>query len=633
MPTIFQRFLSAVRPSRPALPAPETPTTPVARAAIERGRLSGYPAFGRYAGFLDPNIEITPQDLFGLSPRNLGILYRMRHAHPVIASGMDFAARAVEAVDYGLEPADGSIRARAARDAVERAFRTMRGYTLPSWIAATFDDVRTYGASWQELRSDDGRTLYPHRIAPHLIQMVNYAPDFIELGSVTVQSGAGLQTLGVDALAWYGRQAWPGHYYGLSDLRKLLAIFSAYEQDLRTYLDQQRLARGILHTRETEAGTNAVSVDEVVDWLIAYHNGEDRPIHLPHGIELGVTNVTNPAVAHFQSMLGYYDTLMRETLMSALGSLGINGEGARSLGESFRVVDAQRLRAALDAFLRMINGETSPYSSLLRALTINAGYPAELTPRVVCAGQVGIDMAQQRADLVALSGAGLVTRADIGDEGVSLLVSGLGFTPQPPAEETPTQSAEPLAVGSLQAAIEILGRLTSTDPAMPRIVPDAARRLLRAAGVSADDAEAMVQATVAPEQSAAPGAPGAPTATPLAAATAPAPDPASLIQTRARRITASMQARVLDGLMRHEATPDVTIAEHVVSSARRWAMGQIPSDDDVRAAVAYLATPAGLAALAARPGQPEWLLSQLYGGREGASYWRGEWARRGLGDG
>ena len=566
MPTIFQRFLSAVRPSRPALPAPETPTTPVARAAIERGRLSGYPAFGRYAGFFDPNVEITPQDLFGLSPRNLGILYRMRHAHPVIASGMDFAARAVEAVDYGLEPADGSIRARAARDAVERAFRQMRGYTLPSWIAATFDDVRTYGASWQELRSDDGRTLYPHRIAPHLIQMVNYAPDFIELGSVTVQSGAGLQTLGVDALAWYGRQAWPGHYYGLSDLRKLLAIFSAYEQDLRTYLDQQRLARGILHTRETEAGTNAVSVDEVVDWLIAYHNGEDRPIHLPYGIELHVTNVTNPAVAHFRDMLGYYDTLMRETLMSALGSLGINGEGARSLGESFRVVDAQRLRAALDAFLRMINGETSPYSSLLRALTINAGYSADLCPRVVCAGQVGIDMAQQRADLVALVGAGIITRADLGEANVRRLIEGLGLEVED-APAVPVPNEGPGRAG--------------TDPA---------------------DATA-------------------------------APDPASLIQTRARRITASMQARVLDGLMRHEATPDVTIAEHVVDAARRWAMGGIPTDDDVRAAVAWLSTADGLAALAARPGQPEWLLSQLYGGREGAAYWRGEWARRGLGDG
>jgi hypothetical protein len=448
---------------------------------------------------------------------------------------------------------------------------------------------------------------------------------------VTVQSGAGLQTLGVDALAWYGRQAWPGHYYGLSDLRKLLAIFSAYEQDLRTYLDQQRLARGILHTRETEAGTNAVSVDEVVDWLIAYHNGEDRPIHLPYGIELHVTNVTNPAVAHFRDMLGYYDTLMRETLMSALGSLGINGEGARSLGESFRVVDAQRLRAALDAFLRMINGETSPYSSLLRALTINAGYSADLCPRVVCAGQVGVDMTQQRADLVALVGAGILTRADIGEEGVTHLVSGLGFVPQPAVEDAPTQSAEPLAVGSLQAALDILGRLASTDPAIPRIAPDAARRLLRAAGVSGNDADAMVDATVGLQ----PPAGGAPSAigTPLATATAAPLDPATMIQTRAKRLPRGAQARMLDGLMRHEATADVTIAEHVVDAARRWAMGGIPTDDDVRAAVAWLSTADGLAALAARPGQPEWLLSQLYGGREGAAYWRGEWARRGLGDG
>ena len=112
----------------------------------------------------------------------------------------------------------------------------------------------------------------------------------------------------------------------------------------------------------------------------------------------------------------------------------------------------------------------------------------------------------------------------------------------------------------------------------------------------------------------------------------PAIDPAAMIQTRARRVPSNVQARILDGLMRHEATIGVDVDERIVSAARRWAMGAIPTDEDVAMIVTLLSAPAGMAALAARAGQPEWLLAQLVGGRAGAEYWRGEYIRRGIGN-
>jgi hypothetical protein len=581
MPTIVERFRAAFRNPQPAPAAIEgapdgamvirerqAPDGIIARTLSTMRTLMGQPQYGRYAGFYEPNREITPQDLYGISQRDLGILYRMRVAHPVIASGMDFARSAVEAVEYGLEPADPSLRARAARDAVERAFVQTPGLSLSGFVGMVFDLSRTNGfAALEIVDAGDGRHIAPRPIAPHLMQGWIYDSDFVGLAGVRVVSNASTVTLDVDRFAWYGRQHYPGQYYGLSDLRPLLSLFAAYEQDLRTYIDQQRNARGFLYGQENAGGTNKLSVDRMIEYLARYHAGDDFPLIVPAGMEIGFMSVTNPAVAHFKEMLGYYDTSFREALMSSLGSLGINGEGARSLGESFRVVDAQRLRARLDQFLRMINGETSAYSSFLRMVTINEGYEADLTPRIVCAGQVGVDMTQQRSDLIALSNAGIVTRADIGEDNVRHLIAGLGL-------EVPDQ-------------------------------------------------------VYTPQSSPANASPGNPAGQP---ATMPAIDPAAMIQTRARRVPSSVQARILDGLMRHEATIGVDVDERIVSAARRWAMGAIPTDEDVAMIVTLLSAPAGMAALAARAGQPEWLLAQLVGGRAGAEYWRGEYIRRGIGN-
>ena len=623
---LFDRFRRP--PAQIATEAALVPVAPVgdaagavARLLAATRKLAGYPAAGRYAGFYEPNVEVSPQDLYGLSPRQLGILFRMRWAHPVIASGMDFAARAIESVEYGLEPADASWRAIAARNAVERAIAQTQGLSLPTFVAETWDQTRTYGfAALEVIDAGDGH-IRPRVIAPHVIQSWQLGSDYIELEGVSVLSGNGIRTIGADRFAWYGRQVAPGNYYGISEFRKLLALFAAYETDLKLYLDQQRIARGVVYAQQEESGANQRSVDVMIDWLAAFHRGEEPPLIAPIGITPKILSVVNPSVGHFREMLGYYDTAFREALMSSLGSLGINGEGARSLGESFRVVDAQRLKASLESFLRVLNGEASQYSTFMRLLTINAGYEPEYTPRIVCSGQIGVDMTQQRTDLVQLVNAKVLTRADIGQEGVAHLVSGLGFEVQEQEEATPTP--EPLQVGSLIASMDILARLKPTDPAIAPISRVAAEILLVSAGISTVDAKRMVESMVGPEKP-----PASPGQAQVAAAEPVALTP--LLQTRASRIPNVVATRMLDGLLRHEATPDVTISADLTERARKWVRGAIPSDEDVRAAMEWLTSQEGRQALASRAGEPEWLLAQVYGGRDGAMYWQREWTRRGL---
>lgn len=532
----------------------------IARTLATIKRLSGYPQAGRFAGFLEPNVEISPNDLFGLSPRQLGILYRMRWAHPVISAGMDFAQNAVESIEYGLEPANKSLAAYAARNAVEREILQTPGFSLSRFVGTVWDNAGTYGFAALETTTPDGAHIVPRLIPPHLINMWLLEPDYIGLQGASVISGGTVRTLPASQFSWYGRQAFPGHWYGVSRLRKLLSLFAAYEQDLRTYLDQQRLARGILYSAEKEGLANQLSVDRMIDYLSRYHQGEDFPIIVPAGMTLEVASVVNPSLSHFKDMLGYYDTAFREALMSSLGSLGINGEGARSLGESFRVVDAQRLKAALDAFLRELNGETCERSNFMQLLTINAGYSPDLTPRIVCAGQIGVDMTQQRTDLVQLTNAGLVTREDLGQENIDRLIEGLGLSVQDRA------------------------------PVAPTTIPSGT--------VSRSDGDVR--------------------------------ETSPLVQTRARRMPNDVANRILDGLLRHEATPDVTIDPELIVRARAWVRGVVPSDEDVIAAMQWLASPEGRAGITARAGEPEWLLAQIHGGRAGAGYWQGEYTRRGL---
>lgn len=546
------------RPRTPqaALPAPtEVVAEQGHRLEFSAGPVvASWPAYGKLAGYLDPNREVMPQDLYGMGNRQLGQLFRMRHAHPVIGAAMDFARREMESLTYELEPADDSALSKAAAVAVAEAFERMPGWSLPRWVAHTVDAIRTYGYCLYETRSNGG-DLWPFYVAPHLLDSWWLKDSYTEIDYASIYSGGALAKLYMDRASWYGLSAAPGNYYGIAELRKLLALFAAYEQDLQMYLDQQRLARGILYLEQTtEIAPSQTSVNAAVEWLLAYHRGEDRPFVAPYGLKPAVVTVQNPTIAEFGNMLEKYNVQFREALMSSLGSLGISGDGARALGEEFRIVDAQRFRSAVESYLAVVNGQTSRYSDFLVKLTLDMGYPAECTPRIVTRDNTGTDAAANRADLVAMVGAGILSRTDLSADSLDRLIRSLGLEPASAAE------------------------------------PDDGD------GDGNEDAGIAV---------------GEP-----------------LIQTRANRIPSDVRTRIMDGLIR--VTPDVHISPDFLARVRAWAMGEVPTDDDVRAAMQWLSGPDAASSLAARAGTPEWLLAQLWGGRAGAAYWAREARRRGV---
>lgn len=552
------RALFFPAPAVAMLPAPEPTAHPIALDFSAGPVVGGWPSWGKTAGYLDANPEVSPQELYGLTPRQLGVLFRMRYAHPVIGAAMDYARREMETLTYELEPADDSALAEAAAIAVAEAFTRMPGWSLPRWIAWTVDMMRTYGFCAYELASDDGESIYPAYIAPHLLDSWLLDASYVHLTGARVFSAGVLTNVPISRIAWYGTPAAPGNFYGVAELRKLLALFAAYEQDLQMYLDQQRLARGILYLEQTtEIAPSQTSISAAVDWLLSYFRREERPFVAPYGLKPAVVTVQNPTISEFGAMLERYNVQFREALMSSLGSLGIGGDGARALGEEFRIVDKQRFRAAVESYLRIINGETSEYSGMLRILTLNAGYPAHVTPRVVTRDNTGADAAANRADLVALVGAGLLSRADLSADSIDRLIRSLGL--EPASAEAPNDGDG------------------DGDPTDGR----------------------------------------------------PVADPSAAVQTRARRMPSVAQSRILDALTRTQAA-GVTIDPVWGERFRAWAMGALPTDDDVRGAMAWLRGDGAAQALAARAGSPEWYAAQLWGGRVGAEYWQAEAKRRGV---
>lgn len=518
----------------------------------------GYAIMGPQAGFLDPNPELSPQDLYGLTPKNVGTFFAMRYTHAVICAAMNFRQRAMMSLSYGLEPARDTPQAAAAAIAVADAFERMPGWSLASWVSRTVDSVATYGFCLYELRSDDGVSIYPFPVAPNLIQQ--WIPDvtYTRLAGVLFFSGSQQVTAPASRFAWYGNAVQPGNFWGMSELRSLLSLYATSEQDIRLYLQQQLMARGFVYAKQTDdaAPVGEATIAQLLEWLSAIPKGSAAPIILPPGVELATITIQNPTIGAFGETQMRNNAQFREALMSSLGSLGISGDGARALGEEFRVADQQRFRAAVETYLAMLNGDTGPESSLLRALTENAGYPPECTPRVVTLDNTGMDAVANVSTLVQLAGSGFVTPPDLSADSKDRLIRGVGLEP------------------------------ASVDR------PDDGD------GDSDPDSAAEVE-------------------TPLA------------VQTRARLMPREVQGRIFDTLLR-APTAGVTISPEWESRVRSWAQGRIPTDDDVRAAMAWLRSQEATESLAARAGSPEWYQAQFWGGRAGAAYWIAEAKRRGI---
>jgi len=397
-----------------------------------------YQRYNRGVGYVDPNTELRPGDLYGTSPSHLGVYYRMRIAHSLIRTHMDERRRQLARITYEVRPRqpDPSPAQQTAARMVGAVLTGMRHKPLSVLLSEIDDRVASFGHAACQLVSD-GERLDVVWIEPYVVREWITADQRRRLVGVEYDTGAGWQKLRGDSLVWFGAQSEEGNFWGAAELRGLLAIFAMYEQEVTSHIDQRQLEAGLLYTYETEAGVSARAVEKAMEYQGKVYEGQRAPFHLPHGMAANVLTVTSPAGAKTREMLSYYDTIVREYMGAMIGSLGINGVGARSLGETFEVADRERLLSHAENVCVMASGMTSSSTRLIRTVAEWLGIDQDDDPIIAVAERPSRASAERPAQFAALVGAGVYPLDRVTDEQRRALVEEDLGLPYPSGESEP----------------------------------------------------------------------------------------------------------------------------------------------------------------------------------------------------
>ena len=382
------------------------------------------------AGFLDSNVQITPRDLYG-RPQDPGLYWEMRHSDPIIASIMNFRRDSVGSLDYDLQPAGESTTCELAANSVKYVLENMPYMDLNSFVAKTYDEVYSYGFCLYEMVVKEDNTFCLHHVPSFMIDWWILDEQRTYLSGVKIDEGDRLIEVDSRKFVWFGDQAFEGNYWGISDLRKLVAIFSARKQDIQNYLALRRLQQGVPYFKENgDHPNNENSWQVAANWLTQYFQGKPSPLILNAGMDFNYEQISIPGVDNASNMLSYFDALIREALGASLHNLGIGGAGgAYALGKELAISDAQQFQAHVTDFLQMLNGNNAPESNLLAVITELLGFdPAIHTPRIVVRDNVIELNAMDNLDkLVSLVKEGIITHEDLPDDFEVMVLRELGF--------------------------------------------------------------------------------------------------------------------------------------------------------------------------------------------------------------
>jgi len=398
-------------------------------AVMAQGIYTGYAT--KEVGWLDGNKLMKSSDVFGY-PYDPGLYYSMRYNHPIIKTLMDFKMNSVASLKYNVKPCDPeNIESILAAEAVDFYLNRMPYNPLNDFIAETYDRVGTFGHAFYEMvLTEDGfyNLVY---IPPATIEYITLDTQNYFITSVTQYSGMTQRTIPAWKLVWFGRDATLGAYYGTSDMRPLVAPFTAAEQIWQSFIGQVRYSKGILYAKETEnAGesTTAESYRNVFSYLTKFYQGKDAPIILDRALELGFLAPDNPASSWIIEIVSYIDQQVRECLFSTLNSLGISGQGARALGESFSVSDAEKFADHVSGFMSMINGQKNPHSNLLEFITETCGYDKRYTPYIEVENTIEVKPEGRIELILKVIEAGILTAEEFGVDNKRALLEDLGFS-------------------------------------------------------------------------------------------------------------------------------------------------------------------------------------------------------------
>lgn len=396
---------------------------------------------GMQLGFQDPNQLITPWDAYGGSAYQLGFLAQIRYTHDIVASIMESRVASIGSMEFDVVPRTKSPTKNQvkAAEAVKHLLTNMPGMSLSNFVARTYDRCFTYGFSAYELWIPE---LGEHAYKLHLLeipanQILQWSSDETrtELLGVEINSGDKLTSLPAYKISWFGEESFVGNFWGTSGLRKVLVPFQAQSTDLKNYLELRRLAQGILYFKENATGDNIASYSVIKNFLSNYYAGRISPLILNEGLDIDHLNASDPTLSNYETMLSYFDTKIREAMNDSISNLGVTGSGSLALGKEVNGNEKEQFVAAVNYFLKTINGHASRNTRLLETLTKICGYDIVDAPEIVAIDNTSISLASSVDTLTVLLDKGILKVSDITLEDRSRLLKELGFSDAKVAEE------------------------------------------------------------------------------------------------------------------------------------------------------------------------------------------------------
>ena len=388
------------------------------------------------AGFKDPNELISTTDLYGTIYES-GVFFEMRYADPIIGSIMEFRKNSVSALEYNVIPKDKepTDTQKMAAESVKWLINRIPNQSLNGFISHAYDQIFSFGFALYEMHvPEEGPNkgiMCLYHIPAFQVEWFNLDKTRTRLESVRVSLGDKIITIPASKLVWFGDMLFPGNYWGNSDLRKLMAIFSAKKQDLQNYLALRRLQQGILYFKENgEYPNNANSWLNAKNFLTQYFQGKPSPLLLNAGMDINMLNVSQPGVDNARTIFEYFDNLIREALGQSLKNLGIAGNGGSlALGKELAVTDAVQFMEHVSEFLMLLNGENAIESNFLEVCTELLGFdPKTHTPKLVVIDNTATDEDENIDLLIQMMKDGIITREDLPEGTIDKLLDKIGFS-------------------------------------------------------------------------------------------------------------------------------------------------------------------------------------------------------------
>lgn len=292
------------------------------------------------------------------------------------------------------------------------------------------------------------------------------------------------------------------NFEGLSLLRSARAWdVLEFEVVSATILQWQRFGPGIPIIR-SPAGTSAPASQKTYEALATYANLASAVLEVGAGVDVDLLQM-HPTGTGFVEISDLCTRMKRTALLDSLGGLGMESSGAYNLGDMKSQMWLKGLRVFCSQIERGFSHFVRTYVDTyfgpqkvypqLRISGFAARSPSEVIEvqtkfaGLVATGQHTNEELVKIAEAAEVVWNGRGSEADEGDVGAD---GGI-------AAAVVDAPKEPLQVGSLQVAAELIRSLRPADATVTPLAPDVAVELLIAAGIPAESAQRMVAAQMA----------------------------------------------------------------------------------------------------------------------------------------